>query len=140
MDKHKAWNNNSVIAPKFVGSMTTEGQNPIDEANFQGEFKGVLDRREQQKQCPKKYDSIQYSKKHDLQKKSLTKSSMSEPICPTLNQQIDRNKATRFQIQNQNQNTMNSNIKFQSLNSLDQRQNNYPYPQSSSIKNLMIFN
>ena len=26
MDKHKAWNNNYVVAPKLVGSMTTKGQ------------------------------------------------------------------------------------------------------------------
>ena len=25
MDKHKAWNNNSVVAPQSVGSMTTKG-------------------------------------------------------------------------------------------------------------------
>ena len=26
MDKYKGWNNNSIVAPKYVGSMTTKGQ------------------------------------------------------------------------------------------------------------------
>ena len=26
MNKHEAWNNNSVVDPKSVGSMTTKGQ------------------------------------------------------------------------------------------------------------------
>ena len=26
MNEHKAWNNNSVVAPKSVGSMNTKGQ------------------------------------------------------------------------------------------------------------------
>ena len=56
MDKHKAWNNNSVIAPISVGYERT------DEADFQGEFNSVPGWKEQPVQCPQTYNCIKYSK------------------------------------------------------------------------------
>ena len=108
MNKHKAWNNNSVVAPKSVGSMTTKGQ-------MKPTF-SVPGRREQPKQYPRTYHCIQYSNRPNLQKKSRKTSSMSEPMVEPAKRP---NASNAFQIQNRFKNIINSNSNFQSLNSLD---------------------
>ena len=88
MDKHKALINNSVAAPKLVGSITTKGQNPTDEDNFQGGFHCVPGQREQPRQCPRTSNLIQslYSNRTDLQKISQ-KMSITEPVVEPAKQQ-----------------------------------------------------
>ena len=90
--------------------MTTKGQ--MKPTSCQGEFNGVPGRREQPKQWPRPYSCIQYSIRPDLQKKSLTKTRrravLSEPSAKPAKKRTDR--AKRFQIQNRQIDSINSNI------------------------------
>ena len=88
MDKHETLINNSAVAPKLVGSITTKGQNPTDEDNFQGGFHCVPGQREQPKQCPRTYNLIHslYSNRPHLQKISQKKC-ITEPIVEPAKQQ-----------------------------------------------------
>ena len=61
MEEDKAWNNNSVVAPKSVGPITTKGQ-------MKSTFRASQAGEKCQSNVPRTNDRIQYSDRPDLQK------------------------------------------------------------------------
>ena len=71
--------------------MTTNGQ--MKPTSWQGEFNGVLGRREEPNQRPRTYDRIQYSNRPGLQKKSRKESSIVGTIIKQAKKLRSRNNA-----------------------------------------------